>query len=180
MKTNIALICLLENYATEVAELLSEKLEMFFVNIEEMVEFELGDAEHINATLGDKEGAEFIKKCEDKVVNNVAGFENTVICLSPDTLFSNQNYEILSQTSYIIYLQIAPKFFEKRAKYSADVIDKDLTEVNFTDRDKLYVSKSDMMLNCSTFRETKAVKKLSKIIKKYFKKHRKIEKRKSA
>lgn len=175
MKTNIALICLLGNYASEVAELLSEKLEMFFVNVDEMVELELGDAEHINEALGDQDGTDFIKKCEDKVVKNVAGFENTVICLSPTTMFNNQNYEILSETSYVIYLQIAPKFFEKRAKFSADVIDKDLADVNFTDRDKLYVEKSDMMLNCSTFRENKAVKKLTKVIKKFFKKNRKAE-----
>ncbi len=175
MKTNIALICLLNNYSNEVAELLSEKLEMFFVDVDEMVEFELGDAEHINETLGDQEGAAYIKKCEDKVVSNVAGFENTIISLSPTTMFSGQNYEVLSQTSYVIYLQIAPKFFEKRAKFSADVIDKDLTELNFTDCDKLYVEKSDMMLNCSTFRSSKAVSKLTRVIKKFFKKTRKAE-----
>lgn len=175
MKTNIALICMLPNYASAVAELLSEKLEMFFVNIDDMVKFELGDFEHISATLGEKEASEFIKKCEDKVVKNVAGFENTIICLSPKTMFSNQNYEVLSATCYVVYLQISPKFFEKRAKFSADVLDKDLVESNFTDKDKLYVEKSEMMLNCSTYRETKAVKKLSKVIKKFFKKRRKAE-----
>lgn len=175
MKTNIALICLLNNYSNEVAELLSEKLEMFFVDVDEMVEFELGDAEHISATLGSAEGAEYIKKCEDKVVSTVASFENTIICLSPATLFSGRNFEVLSETSYVIYLQIAPKFFEKRAKFSADIIDKDLTDLNFTDCDKLYVEKSDMMLNCSTFRSAKAVNKLTRVIKKFFKKARKLE-----
>lgn len=175
MKTNIALICLLNNYASEVAQLLGDRLEMFFVNVDEMVQFELGDAEHINATLGDHDGAEYIKKCEDKVVKNVAGFENTIICLDPNTLFSDSNYQIIKNTSYIIYLQIAPKFFEKRAKFSADIVDKELAEINFTDCDKLYVQKSDMMLNCSTFRESKAVRKLTKVIKKFFKKTRKDE-----
>ncbi len=180
MKSNIALICMLPNYASEVAEMLSEKLEMFFVNIDDMVKFELGDIEHINATLGEQEAKEFVEKCEAKVVKNVAGFENTIICLSPKTMFSNQNYEILSNTSYTVYLQISPKFFEKRAKFSADVIGKDLIDMNFTDCDKLYVEKSEMLLNCSTYRENKAVKKLSKVIKKFFKKKRKAEKKASA
>lgn len=177
MKSNIALICMLPNYASEVAEMLGEKLEMFFVNIDDMVKFELGDMEHINATLGEEEAKEFVKKCENKVVKNVAGFENTIICLSPKTMFSNQNYETLSKTCYTVYLQISPKFFEKRAKFSADVIDRGLVEMNFTDCDKLYVEKSDMMLNCSTYRENKAVKKLRKVIKKFFKKSRKAEKK---
>ena len=176
MKTNIALICMLDNYNREIASLLSEKLEMFYVDIDEMVEFELGDGEHITATLGDKEGLEYIKKCEDKVVKNVANFENTVICVNPSTMFSNQNFEIISNTSYVIYLQISPKYFEARAKYSADIIDKDLTELNFTDRDKLYVEKSDMVLNCSELREAKAMHKLTKVIKKFFKKLRKEQK----
>ncbi len=176
MKTNIALICLLDNYNKEVAEILSEKLELFFVNIDEMVEFELGDADHILNTLGSEEGADYIKKCEDKIVGNVANFENTIISLNPTTMFSNENYEKISNTSFVIYLQISPKFFEARAKYSADVIDKDLTEINFTDRDKLYVEKSDMVLNCSTFREHKAVQKTVKVIKKFFKKLKKEKK----
>ncbi len=176
MKTNIALICLLNNYNKEVANILSEKLEMFFVNIDEMVEFELGDADRILETLGDKEGLEYIKKCEDKIVANVANFDNTIISLNPTTMFSNQNFEKISETSYVIYLQIAPKYFEARAKYSADVLDKELNEVNFTDRDKLYVEKSDMVLNCSTLREQKAVQKLTKIIKKFFKKLKKEKK----
>jgi len=180
MKSNIALICLLENYASEVAKILSEKLEMFFVNVDEMVEFELGDIDNINATLGDTEGAEYISKCEDKVVKTVAGFENTIICLTPATLFNNDNYEALAESSYIIYLQIAPTAMEKRAKFSADVIDREFSEINFTDRDKMYVEKSDMMLNCSKYREAKAVKKLTKVIKKYFKKHRKAEKKAGA
>lgn len=173
MKTNIALICLLDNYNKEVANLLSERLEMFCVNIDEMVEFELGDGEHIMATLGDKEGLDYIKKCEDKIVKNVAGFENTVISLNPSTMFGNQNFETITETSYVIYLQIAPKFFEARAKYSGDMLDKDLNEINFTDRDKLYVEKSDMLLNCSTLREQKAMQKLTKVIKKFFKKLKK-------
>ena len=176
MKTNIALICLLNNYNKEVANILSEKLEMFFVNIDEMVEFELGDADRILETLGDKEGLGYIKKCEDKIVANVANFDNTIISLNPTTMFSNQNFEKISETSYVIYLQIAPKYFEARAKYSADVLDKELNEVNFTDRDKLYVEKSDMVLNCSTLREQKAVQKLTKIIKKFFKKLKKEKK----
>ena len=176
MKTNSALICLLNNYNKEVANILSEKLEMFFVNIDEMVEFELGDADRILETLGDKEGLEYIKKCEDKIVANVANFDNTIISLNPTTMFSNQNFEKISETSYVIYLQIAPKYFEARAKYSADVLDKELNEVNFTDRDKLYVEKSDMVLNCSTLREQKAVQKLTKIIKKFFKKLKKEKK----
>lgn len=170
MKTNIALICLLDNYSKHVAKLLSEKLEMFYVDVDEMVEFELGDEEHVVKTLGDTAGQKYIQKCEDKVVSNVSTFENTIISLDPTTMFSEDNFKIIFNTSYIIYLQIAPKFFEARAKYSGDTIDKELTDICFTDRDKLYVNKSDIVLNCSAYKEEKTVKKLLKVINKFFKK----------
>ncbi len=170
MKTNIALICLLDSYSKNVAKLLSEKLEMFYVDIDEMVEFELGDAEHIVETLGNSDGQKYIQKCEDKVVSNVSSFENTIISLNPATMFSDENFKIVSSTSFVIYLQIAPKYFEIRAKFSGDTIDKELNDICFTDRDKLYVDKSDIVLNCSTYKAEKAVKKLLKVINKFFKK----------
>ena len=85
-------------------------------------------------------------------------------------MFSDDNFKIVSSTSFVIYLQIAPKYFEIRAKFSSDTIDKELNDICFTDRDKLYVDKSDIVLNCSTYKAEKAVKKLLKVINKFFKK----------
>ena len=170
MKTNIALICLLDNYSKNVSKLLSERLEMFYVDVEEMVHFELGDEQHILETLGQQEGKKYIDDCEARVVKNVTSFENTIICINPTTMFSNENFKEIIKTSYVIYLQISPKYFEHRCKYSGDYIDEELSNIAFSDRDKSYVEKSDIVLNCSTFKEQKAVKKLLKSINKFFKK----------
>lgn len=170
MKTNIALICLLDNYSKNVSKILSEKLEMFYVDVEEMVQFELGDERHILNTLGQLEGKKYIEDCETRVVKNVTSFENTVICINPTTMFSNENFKQIIKTSYVVYLQIAPKYFEQRCKYSGDYIDEELNSIAFTDRDKSYVQKSDIVLNCSALKEQKAVKKLLKSINKFFKK----------
>ena len=170
MKTNIALICLLENYSKSVAKQLAERLEMFYVNVDEMVEFELGDENHILETLGDTAGHKYIEECENKVVKNVTTFENTVICMNPAEMFTQDNFDKITSTSYVIYLQISPKYFEQRCKFSGDYIDESLNEISFTERDKDYVDKSDIVLNCSTYKKKKAVKKLLKSINKFFKK----------
>ena len=94
MKTNIALICLLENYSKSVAKQLAEKLEMFYVNVDEMIEFELGDENHILETLGDTAGHKYIEECENKVVKNVTTFENTVICMNPAEMFTQDNFNV--------------------------------------------------------------------------------------
>ena len=56
MKTNITLISLIPNYSKNVSKLLAERLDMFFGDVEEMLDFELGDVDHILATLGNKDG----------------------------------------------------------------------------------------------------------------------------
>lgn len=170
MKTNIAFICLLENYAKNVAKILSEKLEMFYVDVEEMVQFELGDAEHVRSTLGDEAGAKYIHECETKVVKNVTTFDNTIIVIRPEHMFDGDNFDKIASTSYVVYLQISPKYFEQRCKYSGDYVDESLTDIAFSERDKYFVEKSDIVLNCSAYKEAKAVKKLTKAINKYFKK----------
>ncbi len=170
MKTNMAIICLLDNYSKNVSKLLSERLEMYYVNVEEMVQFELGDQQHILKTLGEKEGKKYIEKCEERVVKNVTSFENTIICINPTPMFSNKNFERIIETCYVVYLQISPKFFEQRCKFSGDYIDEELANIAFTDRDKHYVQNSDIVINCSTFKEQKTAKKLLKRVIKFFKK----------
>ena len=173
MKTNITFICVLQNYSNNVAKLLGEKLDMFYVDVEDMLDFELGDTKHILSVLGAKEGKKYIKQNEVKVIKNIASFENTIISIKPSTLFSNRNLDRIKKSSYIIYLQISPKFISKRATISKDEIDQKLLELAFTDQDKIYVDSSDIVVNCSTFKEKKAVKKILTAINDFFKKQKK-------
>ena len=176
MKTNITFICLLNNFSKHIGKLLCEKLDMFFVDVEDMIDFELGDTNHILSVLGDKEGKKYMKETESKIVKRIASFENTLVCINPTTLFSNRNFEKLKKTSYIVYLQISPKYLSKIADESKDIIDEKMLTVAFTEKDKMFVDNSDMIVNCSTFKEKKAVKKVMSTINKFFKKSKKEEK----
>lgn len=168
MKTNIAFICLLPKYSKNVSKLLGEKLDMYFVDVEDMLEFELGDVEHILSILGSKEGKKYMRECETRVIKNVVSFENTIITVQPMTMFSNRNFNRIRKTSYIVYLQISPKYWKARAEISGDDIDEKMLGLAFTERDKIYVDSSDIVLNCSTFKEKKTVKKLLFSINKFF------------
>ncbi len=176
MKTNITFICLLDGFSKNIGKLLCDKLDMFFVDVEDMIEFELGDTNHILSVLGDKEGKKYMKETEAKVVKRIASFENTLVCIKPSTLFSNRNFDRLNKTSYIVYLQISPKYLKKVADESKDIIDEKMLTLAFTEKDKMYVDSSDMVVNCSTLKEKKALKKLLSTINKFFKKNKKEEK----
>ena len=66
--------------------------------------------------------------------------------VEPTTLFSNKNFDRLKKTSYIIYLQISPKFLGKRAEETKDIIDEKMLTLAFTEKDKMYVDNSVMPL----------------------------------
>ena len=64
MKTNITFICLLNHFSKNIGKLLCEKLDMYFVDVEDMINFELGDTNHILTVLGNKEGKKYMKDTE--------------------------------------------------------------------------------------------------------------------
>lgn len=176
MKTNITFICLLPNYSRNVGKMLCDKLDMYFADVEDMLDFELGDMEHILSVLGDKEGKKYLRETEARVIKRIASFENTLVCVDPTKLFSNRNFERLQKTCYMVYLQISPKNLVSQAEESKDIINEKALLTAFSDRDKIYVEKSDILVNCSDLKEKKAVKKVVSAINSFFKKSKKEEK----
>ena len=93
-------------------------------------------------------------------------------------MFANRNFDRISKTSYIVYLQIAPKFFKIRAQETADDISESMLNIAFTERDKMYVDRSDIVVNCSSYKTSKAVKKVVSSINSFFKKLNKTRNKK--
>lgn len=169
MKTNIALVCLFNNYSRNVSKLLGDKLDMFYVDVEDMLDFELGDIEHVKDVLGDIEGENYINKSRNKVIESVCAFENTIITIDPSVLFEKSTFKKVSSQCYVVYLQISPKYFASRAKSSCDNIPNDILGIAFAERDKQYVEGADIVVDCSKLKESKATKKIVSQIKKLFK-----------
>lgn len=174
LKNNITIICILENYGTTVAKILSEKLGMYYADMQDMFEYELVDTNHILDTLGEVEGTKYIMDTQHRVINNVSRFDNTLINIRPNKLFENNNYDSISKHSYIIYAQVSPKYFDKRSLKSGDIIPNNIKGATFTEKDKCYVHKSDIVVNCSTLKESKAAKKIMAEITKFFRTRSKL------
>ena len=92
-------------------------------------------------------------------------------------MFSNKNFDRISKTSYVVYLQIAPKYFRTRAVDCNDEYNETLLNTAFTERDKLYVESSDIVVNCSNYKPQKALKKVLASINTFFKKLAKEKKK---
>ncbi len=177
MKTNLSVICLLPNYGKNIAKMLCDKLDMYFADAKDMFDFELGDIDHIMHVLGEKGGKKYIRENEAKVIKRICSFENTLINIAPETLFGNRNYDRIKKSSYIIYLQIAPKFFKAKSEESKDVVDEKLMSITFSEKDKLFVEKCDIVVNCSNLKDKKTLKKVMSSISVFFKKQKKLQKK---
>jgi shikimate kinase len=169
METNFIFVCMLPNYMNEVASLVASKLDMFTVSVEELMQQDLGDETALESLLKDKDGKVKIEQSEKRVAKKITNFENSIVCLSLNSMMDEKNVEMILQAGCVVYLQISPMFFERRCKFSGDFVESDLNAITFSEQDKHWVEQSELVLNCSRYKQAKAAKKLIKICTKYLK-----------
>jgi len=175
METNFIFVCLLPNYMDDVAAIVANKLDMFTISVEELVQQEFGDEINLSAMLKNKEGKLKLEQCETRVAKKVQSFENSIVCLALDSMLNEANLQSILGAGTIVYLQVSPTCFEKRCKESGDYVDEGLNAVAFSEKDKYWVEKSEIVLNCSRYKISKAGAKLTKICTKFLSKQRENE-----
>ncbi len=96
---NIVIVSLDDKFNKNVSSLLADKLEMFFADTKELIEYDLINPKDVLQ----KCGIEYFKKREKKVVENISLYEGTIISI-PFDLF--KDYFYLFEKSIIIYLEL--------------------------------------------------------------------------
>lgn len=167
-KSNIVVVCLIKNVKEQFASALAEKLEMCFVSTDDMFQKEEGGVKE----LLDNFGSKYFENIEKQTLSAIKNFENTVVVSNAPTLFSQENLKKIKNNCLILYLQINFKVFKKiknenlteanRAKLIMD-------EIVFAERDKLYCQNADIVVDGSSLKLKKAIKKAVKGIKSYYK-----------
>lgn len=130
MKKNITIICLVNDYKKRVAKALADELEMFYADVNEIMEYNL-----INDEMLEKAGQEYFDKNESKTVKIIASYDNTILTLNFSTLNKGNNLQLLKKDSLIIYLKLN---FEKFCELNRYENQKSLIKINelaFNDRD---------------------------------------------
>ena len=102
MKNNILLVGLDYDFVKDVANSLAQKFDMFYLDVKDLIEYNLIDAKNVQV----KCGLEYFKKVESKIALSVAEYENTVINF-PYELFLNANFSnILSKRAVTIFIKM--------------------------------------------------------------------------
>lgn len=167
MKSNLTLIALNLGFKKNIAKKLADVLGMFYVDVNEFIKYDVIDINSIIKTAG----IEYYNKLETKAVSTISSYENSLITLDLNTLFCNDNFKFLKQSSIFIYLRLKYANFKaellkerpKSAKY-----EKLLNEKVFSERDKILKSLSDIVVDVNPS-DKNLTTKIIKSIKKYYK-----------
>ena len=86
---NILLVCLDKQFSREIAQLLCEKLGKFYLDCEDLLEYELANKDDILKNCG----LEYLEKLEHKFIFGILDYENTIMAISYDLYIKNKNFE---------------------------------------------------------------------------------------
>ena len=138
IKSNIAFLCLSNNYAKYLGKKFADSLDMFFANISDILEYNL-----INGDMLETAGKQYFDLQREKVIKSVCQYENAVICGTFDILINN--IDKLKNKSLIVYLKLDKKTIEKHEKddKKSQVF---IKEITFEQEDKLCADCADVIV----------------------------------
>lgn len=169
LKTNITFICQIDSFSKKVAEKVSQKLDLYYADIDDFLAFNLTTSpEEIISTCG----KEYLEKLEEDAVKTVASFENSIISAGIRFFMVANSRHALKDGSMVVYLKIGNNTFDKYIKSEKDE-SKRLSLQNqssvFDEYDKMCLRSSDIILELKDLNEKAACKKSIKVINNYFK-----------
>ena len=145
MKQNICIIGLAKEYVKNISKKVSDKFDMFYADVDELVQFDLIDVKRASDICGE----DYIKKIEYNKASMLATFENTLFTMQYNLLNNSKIRDVVQENAVIIYLYLDKESIInklKRAKTtSADAMIQ--TEM-FEDRDMLCSKYSEIKINC--------------------------------
>lgn len=165
MKKNICIIGLATNFTKTISKLLSDKLEMFYADVNDLLNFDLLDIKEVEKVSG----KDYILKQETSKVKTVSTYENTIITVSYNSLVQNENYEFFKPNTLIIYAKLTPILYEQAIKQ--DKLTKNqriIATAVFSDRNKFCEKISNLTVELKSLNENEEVENLIASIKKYY------------
>lgn len=144
-KANICLIGLSNQFVDQFGLELSKKLEMYYANVQKIVEFELFDMHKMEEVCG----KDYLEKKETSIIKRICSYENTILNVEYQLLNSDINFEILKNSCIIVYLKIDKNKYKslelcKNVSSSVKLINLDL----FEDRTFICEKKADIVVDC--------------------------------
>ena len=144
MKSNICIVSLDNNFTKNVAQEFANATDMFYANIEDMLEYALTDVMQAQAICGE----EYVKKIEHNQIKNISNFDNTCICLNYTMLNDDVNYKSIAKKCVIVFIDFSLDTFKDMQVHTiTNMHQLDNDNLMFATRKKLLKSYADVVVH---------------------------------
>ena len=151
MVSNVCIIGLIPDFTASVSQDLAEKLDMFYANVDDIIEFELMDVKKLEEVCG----TEYLIKKEKDIVRNICSYENSLLTLNYSVLNNEENIKNIRDNCLLIYLRFdRPNYVSSMKKVEKD---EPLSEDVFNDRDFICKNISEFTIDCNAALSKKGV-----------------------
>jgi len=100
-----------------IGPILANTLGFPFVDVDELIQERAGRS--INAIFGDM-GEQGFRSIEREVLKDIASMENGVVSLGGGTLTNEENFRLIHERGWIVYLRVSPEEAVRRLRSKAD------------------------------------------------------------
>lgn len=101
LKTNIILVGFNESTIKETAKRLAKYFDLYFADVEALIEYYLTNSEK---TIENLCGIEYLNELKDHIMFEISHYENSFIYLPLSVFASDSNCEKLSQNGYVVFV----------------------------------------------------------------------------
>lgn len=169
MITNITILALNNNLKKIISKSLAKKLDMFYLDIPDIIKFDL----ETYSKIMNVNGVDFYNKLENDAFKRACAFENTVITTELDLINKDNNFALLKASSLIIYLKLDYEFYKEKLieeRPRSNIYEENLKLIVFNERNKIMSDYSDIVINVTHRNEKRIVNLIIKEIQKYYNK----------
>ncbi len=108
----IVIVSLYEKFSTLVAKNISNDLGMLFCSARELIAYEIMDRKLVEERCS----VEYLKKQEQRVLRNLASYENVCISISYERFI--ESYELFQKESVIVFIDLPKTYIKQKSKIS--------------------------------------------------------------
>lgn len=164
-KGNICIIGLSKQFTDYVGKQLSIRMDMFYANIQEIIEFELMDMEKMEQVCG----LDYLNREERSIISRISSYDNTLLNMEYSRLNDESILKTVKENCLVIYLRLDEKRFLKEIRKdnlneSARRLDVDM----MPDRDYLCSRIADITVDCENLVENDLIDSIIENILKYY------------